>query len=123
MTPRKGERGETQVLRSRATSHKGEERKRPSSAIHPPSPTQEASSEAGEIMRRIAEAEQLEGVGRSLSSSPTCQLAQMAAEAGPSKLGGKELACKKLLPTMGGKAPPEGVITGWQSKETQEVPA
>ena len=57
------------------------------------------------MMRRIAEAEQLEEVGRSPSSSPTQQLAQMAMEARPSKSGGEELACKKLCPTMGGKAP------------------
>ena len=52
------------MLRSRAASHMGEERKRPSSPIHPQSPAQEVPPEAGEIMRRIAEAEQLERVGR-----------------------------------------------------------
>ena len=52
---------------------------------------------------------------------PTQQLAQMAVEAGPSKLGGEEPAHKKLQPTMGGKAPPEGIFTGRQSEEAQEV--
>ena len=74
----------------------------------PPSPAQEAPPETGEIMRRITEAEQLEGVGRSLSLSLTQQLAQMAAEVGPSKLGREELASRKLCPTMGGKAPRRG---------------
>ena len=51
------------------------------------------------------EAEQLEEVGRSLESSPTWQLAQMAVEAGPSTSGGEELARRKLWLTVGGKAP------------------
>ena len=69
VTSRKGGKGMTQVLRTRVAAHKGEEKKRPSSPIYPPSPAQKAPPEAGEIMRRIAEAEQLEGMGRSLSSS------------------------------------------------------
>ena len=74
VTPRKGEKGMTQVLRTRAAVYMGEKEKRPSSPIHPPSPAQEAPPESGEIMRRIAEAEQLEGVERSPSSLPTQQL-------------------------------------------------
>ena len=69
--PRKGEKGVTWVLGARAAVYTGEQEKRPSSPIHPPSPAQEVPPEAGEIMRRIAEAEQLEGLGRSLSLLPT----------------------------------------------------
>ena len=61
VTLRKGEKGVTQVLRTRAVTQNGEERKRPSSPIHPPPPAQKAPPEAEEIMRRIAEAEQLDG--------------------------------------------------------------
>ena len=56
-------------------------------------------------MRRITEAEQLEGVGRLPSSLPTQQVAQMAADAGPSMLGGEETVRRKLQLTVGGKAP------------------
>ena len=75
-------------------------------------------------MRCITEAEQLEGLGRSLSSLPTQKVAQMAVEAGPSMLGGREEpARKKLCPTMGGKAPQEGILMGQQGQETLEVMA
>ena len=93
--------------------------KRPSSPIHPPSPAQEAppeAPEAGVIMKRIAEAEQLEGVGRSLPLSPTWQLAQMAVEAGPSKSGREELAHKKLCPTVGGKVPQKEFLQAYKVK-------
>ena len=64
-------------------------------------------------MRRIVEVEQLKGVGRSPSLLPSQQLAQMAAEAGLSMLGKKGSAKRKLQPTVGGKAPPEGIPPGW----------
>ena len=41
-------------------------------------------------------------------------MAQMAAEAGPSTSGVEEPARRKLLPTVGGKAPPEGIPPGWK---------
>ena len=44
----------------------------------------------------------------------------MAAEARPSALG-EEPAKRKLCPTVGGKAPQEGVPQGWEGKEDQEV--
>ena len=50
----------------------------------PPTPAKEAPPQAEEIMRRFAEVGQLEGVGRAPSSLPTQQLAQKAADAGPS---------------------------------------
>ena len=56
--------GATKVLRTRAVVHVEERVKEPLSSVHPPSPVQETPLEAGEIMRRIVEAEQLEGVGR-----------------------------------------------------------
>ena len=110
----------TQVLRTRVAVYIGEKEKRPSSSVHPPSPAQEAPPEAGVIMRRIAEVEQLEGVGRSLSSLPTQQLAQMAVEARPSKSGGEELACKKLCPTVGGKAPQKEFLQDGKVKKTMK---
>ena len=45
---------------------KGKE-KRPLSPVHLPSPAKEAPPQAEDIMKWIAEAEQLEGVGRSPS--------------------------------------------------------
>ena len=45
----------------------------------PPAPAKEATLQVEEIMRWIVVAGQLEGVGRSPSSLPTQQLAQMAA--------------------------------------------
>ena len=49
-----------------------------------------------EAERWVEEARRLEDVGRSLSSLPTQQLAQMAAEAGPSTLGVEEPTRRKL---------------------------
>ena len=71
-------------------------------------------------MRRIAEAEQLEGVGRSPLLLPVQQLAQMAVEARPSKLGGKELACKKPCPTVGGKVPQKEFLQAGKVKKTRK---
>ena len=68
-------------------------------------------------MRRIAEAEQLEGSGRSLSLLPT---QQMAVEAGPSKLGMEDLAHKKLHPTVGGKAPYKEFLQAPKVKKTRK---
>ena len=57
-----------------------------------------------ETERWVEEARWLEDVGRSLSSLPTQQLAQMATEARPSA-SGEELVRRKLCPTVGGKTP------------------
>ena len=57
-----------------------------------------------EAERQVEEARWLEDVGRSPSLSPTQQLAQMAAEAGPSA-SGEEQVRRKPHPTVGGKAP------------------
>ena len=68
-----------------------------------------------EAEKWVEEARRLEDVGRSLSSLPSQQLAQMAAEAWPSTLGKEEPARRRLQPTMGGKAPPpEGIAPGWK---------
>ena len=75
-----------------------------------------------EIKGRVEEVSRLEGVGRSPSSLPTQQLAQMAAEAGPS-VSGEEPPQRKLCPTVGGKALLEGVLEGRKGKKDQEVPA
>ena len=64
------------------------------SLVHHPSPaksslpTREVEQVLEEMMKWVEEASRLEAVGRSPSSSLTQQLAQMAAEAGPSALGG-----------------------------------
>ena len=71
-------------------------------------------------MRKIAEAEQLEGVGRSSSSLLTCQLAQMAAEARPSMSDKEEAARRKLQPTMGGKAPQKEFLQDGKVKKTRK---
>ena len=120
VTPRKGEKGVTWVLRTRVAVYMGEKEKRPSSSIHLPSTAQEAPPEAGEIMGRIAEAEQLEGVERSPLSLPTWQLSQMAVEARPSKSGGEEPACKKICPTVGGKAPQKEFLQAGKVKKTRK---
>ena len=67
--------------------------KQPPSPVHHPSPAK-SSSPAREVEQtleemkgRVEEVSRLEGVGRSLSSLPTQQLAQMATEAGPSVSG------------------------------------
>ena len=84
--------------------------RRPPSPVHHPSPARKPSP-MRELEKMLEEAERqvegarlLEDMGRSLSSLPTQQLAQMAVEAGPSALG-EEPVQRKLQPTMGGKAP------------------
>ena len=59
----------------------------------------------------------MEGVGQSPLSLPTQQLAQMAVEARPSKLGGEEPTYKKLQPTVGGKAPQKEFLHAGQVKK------
>ena len=44
----------------------------------------------------------------------------MAAEAGPPKLGGEEPACKKLHPTIGGKAPQKEFLQASKVKKTRK---
>ena len=107
VTPRKGERGgKIRVLRMRTVMMMaGKWRRPPPSLVAPPSQAREAPPKAEEILQKIEEVGQLEEVGRSLLSLPTQQLAKMAVEARPSKLGGEEPPHKKLQPTMGGKAP------------------
>ena len=61
VTPRKGEKGEMKILWMRAVVHAQEQAKGPSSPVHPPSPALQTPPGAEEIMRRIAEAEWLEG--------------------------------------------------------------
>ena len=63
---------------------------------------------------------QLEDVGRSPSSLPTQQLAQMAAEAGPSMLGQEEPSRRKVQPTMGGKAPQKEFLQAGKVKKTRK---
>ena len=74
----------------------------------------------GEVERRRVEVRKLEEVGRSLESSPTQPLAQMAIEAGPSMSGGG--AGQKETPADSGRqGSQEGVLKGQKIKETPEV--
>ena len=98
--------------------------KQPPSPVHHPSPAK-SSSPAREVEQmleemkgRVEEASRLEGVGRSPSSSPTRQLAQMAAEARPSVLG-EESPRRKLHPTVGGKALRKEFRKGGKEKKTR----
>ena len=110
LTPKKL-RGERRVVQSKedreAVATRG---RRPPSPIHHPSPAKrpspmrEEEQRLEEAERWVEEARQLEEVGRFPLSSSIQQLAQMAAEAGPSTLG-EEPVKRKLCPTMGGKAP------------------
>ena len=102
----------------RAVVHTGGKERRPSSLVHPPSPTQEVPLEASKILRRSTEAEHLEIMPP--SSLPTQQLAQMAAEAGPSMSGGEEPVRRKLWPTVGGKAPQKEFLKTGKVKKTRK---
>ena len=73
------------------------------SPVHHPSPARKPSPMREEEERQMEEAEKwveearrLEDVGRSPSSWPTQQLAQMAVEAGPSASGKEEPVRRKL---------------------------
>ena len=86
------------------------ERMRPPS-VHHPSPAKRPLPAREEEEKQMEEAEkQVEEAGGWRMwegpplSLPTQQLAQMAAEAGPSMSGAEEPARMKLWPTMGGKA-------------------
>ena len=75
-----------------------------------------------EAERQVEEARQLEDVGRSLSSLPTRQLAQMAGGGQAICFGGG--ASPEEAPTYCGRQSPlEGISLGWKSKKDQEVPA
>ena len=84
-----------------------------------PSPMREVEKTLEEAERWVEEARWLEDVGRSLSSLPTQQLAQMAAEARPSALG-EELVRRKLCPTVGGKAPQKEFLMARKVKKTRK---
>ena len=84
-----------------------------------PAPMREAEKILEEAERWVEEARWLEDVGRSLSLLPTQQLAQMAAEAGPSSLG-EEPVWRKLQPTMGGKAPWKEFLWAGKVKKTRK---
>ena len=72
-----------------------------------------------EAERWVEEARWLEEVGRLPLSLPTQQLAQMAAEAGPSA-SGEEPAKRKLCPTVGGKAPQKEFLKAGHIKKTRK---
>ena len=84
-----------------------------------PSPAREVEKMVEEAERQVEEARWLEDVGRLPSLLPTQQLAQMAAEAGPSVLG-EEPAKRKLCPTLGGKAPQKEFLKAGKVKKTRK---
>ena len=92
---------------------------KPPVPAEPPVPDVEATPTPGEIERRRMESEKLEEAERSLESSPTQQLAQMAVETGPSTSGGEEPAKRKLQLTMGGKAPQKEFLKARKVKKSQ----
>ena len=93
------------VLQVRMRTEVQEEAQEPPVLVDPPAPEVEQAPTQEELAQQVGEAERLGEVGRSPESSPTQQLAQMAAEAGPSMSGGEEPARRKLQPTVGGEAP------------------
>ena len=72
-----------------------------------------------EAERWVEEARWLEDVGMLPSLLSTQQLAQMAAEAGPSALG-EEPVWRKLHPTVGGKAPQKEFLQAGKVKKTMK---
>ena len=97
----------------------GSHREMAPSPVHHPSPAK-SSSPAREVVqvleemtRWVEEASRLEAVGRSPSSSPTRQLAQMATEAQPSVLGGSLPKGNSVLPL---EARPHGRNSGRQGR-------
>ena len=101
------------------------EEKRPPSPVHHPSPAKSSSpmrevvQALEEKVRQVEEVSRLEEVGQSPSSSPTQQLAQMAAEARPSA-SGEEPAQRKLCPTIGGKAPQKEFLKAGKVKKPRK---
>ena len=148
VTPRKERAGKT-VLRSSeerarlaSTARQGEDRrsrrrlarraskemiqeKQPPSPVHHPSPAKSSSpareveQTLEEMKERVEEASKLAEVGRSPSSSPTRQMAQMAVEAGPSA-SGEEPARRKFCPTIGGKAPRKEFLKAGKVQKTRK---
>ena len=125
LTPKK-EREGRKVLRMKEDQEKiAKKGRRPPSPVHHPSPARkpspmrEVEKMLEEAERQVEEARQLEEVGQSPSSSPTQQLAQMAAEAGPSVLG-EEPVKRKLCLTMGGKAPQKEFLKAGKVKKTRK---
>ena len=83
-------------------------------------PRREVEKQMEEAEKCVEEVRRLENVGRSPSSSPTQQLAQMAVEAGPSMLGQEEPVRRKLWPTVGGKAPQKEFLQAGKVKKTRK---
>ena len=112
VTPRKREDKRGQRTKTQAQVHA--EAQEPPVLVDPPVPGYQEAPTQSELDRMVEETEKLGEVGRSLESSSTQQLAQMAVEARPSMLGGEEPARRKLWATVGGKAPqkefPEGIV-------------
>ena len=104
------QRGEKRISRERMEA--------PSPVHHPsparkPSPMREEEKRLEEAEKWVEEARRLEDAGRLPSSLPTQQLAQMAAEAGPSDLGRRGASQEGALTYHGRQSPLEGIPPGW----------
>ena len=80
----------------------------------------EVKKQMEEVEKQVEEVRWLEDVGRSPLLLLTQQLAQMAAEAGPSTLGQEEPTRRKLQPTVGGKAPWKVFLQAGKVKKTRK---
>ena len=119
VTPRKGEKGKTRVLRTRVVRYVGEKEKGPSSLVHPHLQCKKPSRSWWNYAKNSG-GRAARGVGRSPLLLLTQQLAHMAAEPGPSMSGGEEPAWKKLWSTMGGKAPQKEFLKASKVKKTRK---
>ena len=112
--------GETTILQIRVATKAETRERKPLSLVHPLLQL-ETLCKLRRLCNELQMQSNLRGVGRSPLSLLTQQLAQMAAEAGPSMSGKEETARRKLQMTMRGKVPPEGIPPSWKSEEDQEV--
>ena len=80
----------------------------------------EEEKQVEEAEKWVDEVRRLEDVGRSPSSSPTQQLAQMAVEARPSMSSQEEPARRKLQLTLGDKAPQKAFLQAGKVKKTRK---
>ena len=118
VTPHKGEKDDRRQVRMRAEMYAQSQPQRPPTLVDPPAPAQETPPDQDKIRRKVAEVEWFEEAGRLPQLSISQQLAQMATEAGPSMLGGKEPARKKFYPTVGEKAPRKEFLKAGVIKKT-----
>ena len=114
VTPRKGRRGETKVLRTWAVVHPKSQPPRPPSPVHPPA--QETPPDQEETQKRIAEAEWLEGWGGCHSHCWPDRWPRWLQRHGHLCQVGRSLPERSSIPLCG-HSPQEEVLEGWKSQE------